>query len=165
MRIILRKAARTHKPMNGATHFVTIHGTELKETHGQIFVRVNRIGIQHYVTWAIHGFHAVFGIAWLLVGALVHFEEVHIVVIKIVVTRGFPHVSLINVWRYNLFVATRVQLFAQPRLKNANDLRTFRKIQRQTGASHVAHHVNSQVFAQFAMVALFGFRKCRQVRI
>ena len=163
MRVVLGESARAHQAMHRAGQLVAIHRAELEVAYGHLAVAVDVVFVQDNVPGAVHGLDPVLGGGRVVLGALVDVEEIHVVAVVAVVTRGLPHVGLVNVRGDDLLVAAAVQLAAQPLLQQADDARTGRQIQRQADAGPIVHHVDAQLAAELAVIALLGFLQAREV--
>ena len=161
--VVLGEAAGAKQAVDHAGHLVAVHGAELEVAQRQVAVGVQLVLVDDHVARAVHGFHAVLGVARLLVSALVDLEEVHVLVVEAVMARGLPHVRVVDVRGDDLLVAALVQIAAQPLLQRADDARALGKVQRQAHAGHGLHHVDAQLAAKLAMVALLGLLQVVQV--
>ena len=156
MSVVLREASYSHQSVKLTRFFVSVHQTEFADTQRQIFITMRFEFINEHTAGTVHRLDsAIFA---------VDFGGIHVFFVMIPMPRSFPKTTVKNYRSGNFDVTLSAVNLTPVIYKSVTERHSVGKEKRETFAL-VKKSEEFEFFAEFGMVALFGFFKHSKVSV
>ena len=146
--VVLSEAADTEQAVEGTGQFMTVNEAQFADAQRQFFIGMGFVGIDQHAARAVHRFDSIVFI--------VDLGEVHVFFVMIPVTGSFPEFAVHDHRGHDLLIAVAAMNFAPVVDEQVADDHALGEEEREA-RTVFAEHEQAELFAQFTMVALFGF--------